>query len=179
MKLYFAPLEGVTTRLFRNLHFKCFGGPDVYYTPFITPGIEDKITTKLIKDVLPEENDALIVPQILCNQAEPFLNLAHKLKEIGYSEINLNLGCPSGTVVGKNRGAGFLRDTDALDAFLEKIFSSCPIHISVKTRIGFSDVNEAKELIKVFNRYPISLLTVHPQASTLSGRRTTALLYNR
>lgn len=166
MKLYFAPLEGVTTRLFRDVHFKCFGGADLYYSPFITPGTEDKITSKLIKDVLPDENNAPLVPQILCNQPEPFLNLAHKLKEIGYTEINLNLGCPSGTVVGKNRGAGFLRDTDALDMFFEKIFSACPISVSVKTRIGFSDASEINELITVFNRYPISLLTVHPRLRT-------------
>lgn len=166
MKLYFAPLEGVTTKLFRNLHFKHFGGADAYYAPFITPGVEDKITPKLIKDVLPEENETPLVPQILCNQTEPFLNLAFKLKEIGYDEINLNLGCPSGTVVSKNRGAGFLRDTDALDAFLEKIFLRCPISVSVKTRIGFSDLSEAKDLITIFNRYPISLLTIHPRLRT-------------
>ncbi len=166
MKLYFAPLEGVTTRIYRNLHHQSFSGVDAYYAPFITPGAEDKITLKLIKDILPEENSVPLVPQILCNQYVPFLNLADKLFEIGYTELNLNLGCPSGTVVSKNRGAGFLRDVDALDAFLEQVFASCPVSISVKTRIGFSDVKETKRLITIFNRYPISLLTVHPRLRT-------------
>lgn len=163
MELYFAPLEGITTRIYRNTHFNMFGEADLYYAPFINPGAEDKITSKLIKDVLPEENEAPIAVQILCNQPKPFLSLAEKLQEIGYREINLNLGCPSGTVVSKDRGAGFLRRTDELDRFLDAVFSACPIPISVKTRIGFSSAEEAETLMTIYNRYPISMLIVHPR----------------
>lgn len=163
MELYYAPLEGITTKLYRNTHFECYEGVDKYYSPFINPGENEKITEKLIRDILPEQNKIPLAVQIMCNREQPFMNFAQKISEIGYEEININLGCPSGTVVSKGRGAGFLKETDELDRFLDAVFSKCSMKISVKTRIGFSSAEEMVRLTEIYNRYPISLLIVHPR----------------
>ncbi|MBO5868715.1 MAG: tRNA-dihydrouridine synthase, partial [Oscillospiraceae bacterium] len=78
-------------------------------------------------------------------------------------EVNLNLGCPSGTVTAKGKGSGALRDTDSLDRFLNDIFAASPIPVSVKTRIGFTSADEFPVLLDIFNRYPIKELTIHPR----------------
>ena len=164
LHLYFAPLEGITTYPYRNLHHKYFGGVDKYFTPFLAPGPEQGMSVKEMRDVLPENNAGVpVVPQILTNQAEDFIETAKKLAEYGYEEVNLNLGCPSRTVVTKGRGAGFLEEPDRLDRFLDEIFKKREWKISVKTRIGMSEPEEFEDLLKIYNRYPLEELIVHPR----------------
>ena len=104
-----------------------------------------------------------MIPQILTNNAKDFIHTSRKIKELGYHEINLNLGCPSGTVVSKNKGAGFLSRREELDAFLNEIFSESVMEISIKTRIGKEQPEEFYDLIKIFNKYPIKELIIHPR----------------
>lgn len=164
MNLYFAPLEGVTTYVYRNTHNEMFGCADAYFAPFITPSDIEKISMKNLRDVLPEKNSELILKiQVLTSKSQSFFKFAEKVKSLGYDEININLGCPSGTVVKKGRGSGFLKDMQGLDKFLYEIFESTDINVSVKTRIGFDFGSEMDELLKIYNQYPISLLTVHPR----------------
>jgi tRNA-dihydrouridine synthase len=103
------------------------------------------------------------VPQVLTKVAENFLWAASVCADRGYDEVNLNVGCPSGTVVSKGKGSGMLRDVNALDAFLQEIFAKSPLPISVKTRLGLEDPAEFPAILEVFNRYPIKELTVHPR----------------
>lgn len=154
MNLYFAPLEGITTRLYRNAHFEYFGSSDRYFAPFITPGEEDKMTKKLFKSVL-KENNANLCVQILTNNSKTFLNFEKKLMELGYDDVNINLGCPSGTVVKKGRGSGFLLDPENLNRFLYEIFEKTNLKISLKTRIGFNSSDEMENLMEIFNKYPL------------------------
>lgn len=169
MHIYFAPLEGITTYPYRNLHHKYFGGVEKYFTPFLAPGPEQGMSVKEMRDVLPENNAGVpVVPQILTNRAGDFLLASKKLSEMGYREINLNLGCPSGTVAAKKKGAGFLLYPDDLDRFFDEVFSDAAVRngeflVSVKTRIGKNEVEEWPELMQVYNRYPIHELTVHPR----------------
>ncbi|WP_297633657.1 tRNA-dihydrouridine synthase [uncultured Clostridium sp.] len=165
MKYYLAPMEGLTGFIYRNAHNKYFGNIDKYFTPFIVPTSSKKLKTKELRDVLPENNkDVKVIPQILTNDAEGFINTAYKLKEMGYDEINLNLGCPSGTVVAKGRGSGFLAFREELDLFLEKVFTEVKdMKISIKTRIGKEDGNEFYELIEIFNKYKLEELIIHPR----------------
>ena len=115
MRIYFAPMEGITTYLYRNLHYKYYGGVDIYFTPFLSPGPNQGMSVKEMRDILPENNgDTPVVPQILTNQAEDFLDGAAKLSDYGYREVNLNLGCPSGTVVSKKKGSGLLSAPEEL-----------------------------------------------------------------
>ena len=154
MKYYLAPMEGITGYIYRNSYAKFFPSFDKYFTPFIIPNESKSLKTKELIDVQPENNKGLnIVPQILTNDAEGFIITANKLKQLGYNEINLNLGCPSGTVVGKGRGAGFLANRDELDKFLDEIFKIDNMKISIKTRIGKDRPEEFYELIKIYNNF--------------------------
>ena len=165
MELYFAPLEGITTYTYRNLHAKFFGGCDRYYTPFINPSENDKISMKNLRDIVPENNKIKnLCVQVLTGNAESFKKFSTKVKELGYDEVNINIGCPSGTVVHKGRGAGLLKDTYMMDKFLEGVFCEADLKVSVKTRTGYFSSDEAEEIVEIYNKYPISLLTVHPRA---------------
>ena len=165
MNLYFAPLEGITTYTFRNTHFEMFGGCTNYYAPFITPTQNDKINEKNLRDILPSNNKIPNLKiQALSNHAPSFVDFATKVKAYGYDEINLNFGCPSSTVVKKGRGAGFLKEKDLLNKFLYDIFNKTDIKISIKTRAGYLNCDEAEELIDIYNRYPLTKLIIHPRA---------------
>ena len=164
MKYYLAPLEGITGYIYRNTYEKYFHNIDKYFTPFIVPNKSRSFNTKELKDTLPENNKGMnIVPQILTNDSEGFITLSGKLQQLGYNEVNLNLGCPAGTVVSKNRGSGFLAKREELDMFLDEIFKINNMKISIKTRIGKDNSEEFYELIKIYNKYPIEELIIHPR----------------
>ena len=164
MRLYLAPLEGITGWIYRNAVHECFGGFDRYFIPFISPNQMGHFSASEKKDILPGHSRGMhAVPQILTNRAEDFIRTAEKLREYGYEEINLNLGCPSKTVVTKGRGSGFLADPEGLERFLEEIFERCPIRISIKTRIGMEDPEEFEPLMEIYNRYPMTELIIHPR----------------
>ena len=165
-KIYMAPMEGITGYIFRNAHAKYFQGVTAYFTPFLAPHRNRDLKGKEIKDILPEHNQGIcVVPQILTNQAEDFIRTARMLKDMGYGWIDFNLGCPSGTVVAKGKGAGFLKDTQQLDNFFYQIFEALDseIRISVKTRIGIEAAEEFPALLEIYNKYPLEMLTIHPR----------------
>ena len=161
MRYYLAPMESMTGYIFRNVYRKHFGNIDKYFTPFIS---SSGLNHKELNDILPEHNVGMeVVPQILTNHAEVFLELARRMQEYGYPCVNLNLGCPSGTVVAKKRGSGFLAFPEELERFLDEIFDKCPLKISIKTRIGKNDVAEWERLLQIYNRFPVEELIVHPR----------------
>ena len=162
MILSFAPMEGVTSCIYRSVHAACFPGADRYYAPFLAPDGSGKVKLSALRDLLPENNPrGLPVPQILCNRAEPFLALSRELAAMGYEELNLNAGCPSGTVVPKHKGAGLLLDLDSLDRMLADIFSRCELKVSVKTRLGVESAAEFPAILELYDRYPLAELIVH------------------
>ena len=164
MKFYLAPLEGVTGYIFRNALKEYFPGTDRYFTPFIVPDQKHALRKRELRDILPENNQVKeLVPQILTSDPVRFVETAKALAEYGYEEVNLNLGCPSGTVVAGGRGAGMLADVDRLDRFLDQIFRDTDLHISVKTRIGMEHPEEGYTLMKIYNQYPISEVIIHPR----------------
>lgn len=164
MRYYFAPMEGLTDSIYRRLHHKYFPGVDRYYMPFLSPTIHRQLTHKEDRELpMAESVDFIAVPQILTKVSQDFLWAAQVCRDRGYDEVNLNVGCPSGTVVSKGKGSGMLRDAAALDRFLEEIFRDPPLPISVKTRLGLEDPEEFPALLEVFNRYPIKELTIHPR----------------
>ncbi len=166
MKYYFAPLEGITRYYYRTIHHRFFPGIDRYYSPFVVTRDGGIMKQKELKDILPSNNEGLsLVPQILTNSAENFLQTSHQMVQLGYEEVNLNLGCPSGTVTGKGRGAGFLRwdRRGGLQKFLDQIFANAEARISVKTRIGWEEPEEFQALLQLFNEYPIQELIIHPR----------------
>ena len=164
MRYYFAPLEGVTDSIYRRLHHKHFSGVDRYYMPFLSPTIHRSLTHKEDRELpLADSVDFTAVPQILTKVPEDFLWAAQVCADRGYQEVNLNVGCPSGTVVSKGKGSGMLRSPEELDRFFDSVFSASPLPISVKTRLGLERPEEFPALLDVFNRYPITELTIHPR----------------
>ncbi|MBQ7001016.1 MAG: tRNA-dihydrouridine synthase family protein [Oscillospiraceae bacterium] len=157
-------MEGLTDSIYRRLHHKYFPGVDRYYMPFLSPTIHRTLTHKEDRELpMADSVDFAAVPQILTKVSEDFLWAARVCRDRGYEEVNLNVGCPSGTVVSKGKGSGMLRDASALDRFLEEIFQASPLPISVKTRLGLESPEEFPALLEVFNRYPIQELTIHPR----------------
>ena len=166
VKYYMAPLESVTTWIYRQAHAKIYGRLDKYFIPFLEPHEKRDFKTRELQEILPEHNENIYaVPQILTNRSEGFIKLAKALKDWGYEEINLNLGCPSKTVVTKGKGSGFLAKPEELERFLTEIFDalSGEVKISVKTRIGKEDPEEFPALLELFNKYPMEELIIHPR----------------
>ena len=164
MTYYFAPMEGLTDSIYRRTHHKYFSGVDAYYMPFLSPTIHRSLTHKEDRELpLAQSMSFRAVPQILTKVSQDFLWATQVCADRGYDEVNLNVGCPSGTVVSKGKGSGMLRDIQALDQFLEEIFAASALPVSVKTRLGLEDPQEFPALLEVFNRYPIKELTVHPR----------------
>lgn len=164
-----APMEGLTGYVFRNTYEKYYGKGkiDKYFIPFISPNKTGGYTAREREDIDPANNVGIYaVPQIMANDYTYFLRGARLLLELGYKEINLNMGCPSGTVVSKFRGAGFLAKPDELDRFLDQIFKDKElqdIHISIKTRIGITSAEEFDYLLTIYNQYPLKELIIHPR----------------
>ena len=154
-----APMEGITTYIYRSTFEKYYGGIDRYYTPFLA---SMHLSSREKNEVLPEHNEGMtLIPQILSNRTDEFLEITKTLQDFGYDTVNLNLGCPSGTVVSKHRGSGFLAVPDELDTFLAEIFDKCPLNISIKTRLGISDESEWDTILKIYEKYPIRELIIH------------------
>lgn len=164
MRYYFAPLEGITDATFRALHHKYFPGVDRYYMPFISPTIHRCLTHREARELPRAESVPFTaVPQLLGKNVEDMLWAIDVCRDLGYDEVNINLGCPSGTVVSKGKGSGMLADPFALDDFLEKIYAKASIPVSLKTRIGVNDPEEFPRLLEIYNDYPVKELTIHPR----------------
>ncbi|MDD3361049.1 MAG: tRNA-dihydrouridine synthase family protein [Hespellia sp.] len=172
VQVYMAPLEGITKYVYRNAHNEIFGGVSKYFAPFIDARINRPLKSREINDLLPENNQNLsLIPQIMTNNSEAFLATAAQLRGIGYHEINLNLGCPSLTVVRKHRGSGFLNRPNDLKQFFQDVyndssFSSGDMKLSVKTRLGVESPDEMYVLLNIYNQFPLHELIVHPRVQT-------------
>ena len=164
MRYYFAPMEGITDAPYRKVHHSFFPGLDAYYMPFISPTMHRTLTNRESRDLpMADSVGFRAVPQILTKVPEDFLWAAEVCAQRGYDEVNLNVGCPSGTVVSKGKGAGMLADLGKLDELLDKVFEKAPLPVSVKTRLGMTETEEFPKLLDVFNQYPIKELIIHPR----------------
>ena len=167
MNYYAAPMEGLTDRVWRQAHQKWFGpagAADRYYAPFLSPPENRVLIKKKMAELAPAANPgAPVIPQLLAKDGKLAAWMIGELRKLGYTEVNLNLGCPSGTVTAKGKGAGFLAHPDELDRFLDAVFSACTVPISIKTRLGVHDPAEFEALLEIYSRYPVAELTIHPR----------------
>ena len=164
MRYYYAPLEGITDATFRRLHHKYFPGVDRYFMPFISPTIHRCLTNREARELPKADSvDFSAVPQLLGKNVEDMLWAIEVCDDCGYDEVNINLGCPSGTVVSKGKGSGMLSDIYALDEFLSAIYAKAAISVSLKTRIGVNDAENWEKILEIYRDYPVKELTVHPR----------------
>lgn len=164
MKYYFAPMEGLTDMVYRRTHRKYYPGIDRYYTPFVSPTQHHCFTPREQRELSPMNNAGIpLVPQLLGKNAEDFLWAANTLADMGYTEVNLNLGCPSSTVTAKGKGSGFLAHPVMLEEFLEKVYRAAPILISIKSRLGMEQPEEFERILNIYNKFPVCELILHPR----------------
>ena len=158
----FAPLDGITKVVFRRVWAAHFGGADRYFIPFFSPTDQHILTDRDRREIDPANNGGPpLVPQVMTCRAKDFLWAAEVVADMGYTEVNLNLGCPSGTVTAKGKGAGFLAKPEELDRFFDQVFSKVRMPVSVQTRLGIQEPAEFARLLEIYNRYPIACLTIH------------------
>ena len=164
MRYYYAPMEGITDATFRRLHAKYFPGVDRYFMPFLSPTIHRMLTHREARELPRADSvDFVAVPQLLGKNVEDMLWAIGVCADQGYDEVNINLGCPSGTVVSKGKGSGMLSDIFALDAFLDAIYAKAVLPVSLKTRIGVNDSENWEKILEIYRDYPVKELTVHPR----------------
>ena len=176
MNYYLAPMEGVTGYVFRSVYHQCFPAMDKYFTPFLSPNADGKLSPREYQDLDPEHNQGMhVVPQILTHSAGDFIRTAKTLISMGYDEVNFNLGCPSGTVVSKGKGSGFLAFPEKLNACLYEIFSRLEMKISIKTRIGKEQPEEFEQLLEIYNQYKMEELIIHPRVQKDGYKNTPCL----
>lgn len=162
MQIYLAPMEGVTGHIVRNAFARNFGGVDKYFTPFVPTAM--RMSRKIKRDLDPANNkDVHLVPQIIPNTSEEVPMMLQQMKDLGYTEVNINLGCPSGTVTSKKRGSGMLLYPNELDRLLDGIYSAADMPLSVKTRIGFHSPDEWPVILDIYRKYPMSEFIIHPR----------------
>ena len=157
-------MDRITSWLLRKAVAEVYGTLDKYFIPFLETHEKREFKTRELQEILPEHNEGIrAVPQILTKHAEGFIRTARALQEFGYDEINLNLGCPSKTVVSRHKGSGFLAFPEELDHFLEEIFGALDLKLSVKTRVGKDSPEEFGRLLDIFNKYSMEELIIHPR----------------
>lgn len=162
MLFYLAPMEGITGYIVRNAYAHYFPYIDKYFTPFIPAA--KKMSKKIKRDLAAENNEQIrLVPQLIGNRADEFLMMIRQLEDLGFTSVNLNFGCPSGTVVSKRKGAGFLADPKELEMLLEEVLEKSPLAVSVKTRVGIKDPDEWEALCGVYVKFPLEELIIHPR----------------
>jgi tRNA-dihydrouridine synthase B len=120
----------------------------------------------MFRDLQLEKNRCLCtIPQILSGDAREFLHISEMIGDLGYGEINWNIGCPYPMVTKKGAGAGILPFPDRVDRFLDTVMGKTKLQLSIKMRIGLTDGSEMVALWPVLNRYPIAEITVHPRTA--------------
>lgn len=162
MRLYAAPMEGITDQVWRQVHHALFTGVEKYFIPFVSPTQNLQFTSREWSAIAPENNQGFhAVPQILAKNPEHFLWAAEEFRRMGYSEVNLNIGCPSGTVTAKGKGSGLLRDLPALRTLLDEVYAHAALPVSVKTRIGYDSPDQWPAILEILKDYPIHELIIH------------------
>ncbi len=163
MNLFLAPLQGLTIACYRNAFAKIFGGIDTYYSPFIATADQNKITRSSLKDIIPEFNNpgVKVVPQLLGNSGADFRSFASAIVDLGYREINWNIGCPFPMVTNKRKGSGILTYPDMIKGFLDIVCADSAYTLTVKMRLGLNNPEEGMRVLDLLNEYPLGGVIIH------------------
>jgi tRNA-dihydrouridine synthase len=157
-----SPLQGFTDFRFRNAVNKYFGGIDTYYSPYIRLNGKLVIKSSYERDILPENNiDLEVIPQIITNDPDEFLFVAKYVQELGYKELNWNLGCPYPMVTKCGMGSGLISNTEKINTILEKVHAESDIIVSMKMRLGYDTTEEILDVFPVLEKYPIKNVAIH------------------
>lgn len=162
-KILLAPLQGFTDYWYRNAHSKILGGVDEYYAPYLRLDNDKSLPKRQLKDIHPDNNTAKVLPQILVNNADDFIYLANLLSDLGYSELNLNLGCPYPMVTNRLLGSGLLNKPEIIERMLEQSLSKIKIKVSIKLRLGLDEASEIYTILPLLNQFDLTKVIIHPR----------------
>lgn len=163
LSIHFAPMQGVTDARFRRQHFLQQGGVDCYYTPFLR-WERNGVRPKDRRDVLPTANQGVpVVPQVIAANRDEFCRLCDFLQKMGWTSIDLNMGCPFPMQTGHGRGAGILQHPERVESLLQEMTSRGEVSFSIKMRLGQQSPDEAFALIPMLNEAPLHHVTLHPR----------------
>ena len=163
LKIHFAPIQGQTDYIYRQLHNAVAGGIDCYYTPFVRLE-KNNLRNKDLRDILKENNQNIkVIPQIICNGKEEFCRLCDLVEAQGWNEIDINIGCPFPMQVHAKRGAGLLPHPELIEEIIKEIEQRKEVNFSIKMRSGLNNINEGKQIITMLNDVPIKQITIHPR----------------
>ena len=157
-----SPLQGFTDFRFRNAFHRYFGGIDTFYSPYIKLNGKLVIKGSYERDILPENNTTLeVIPQIITNDAEEFLFVANYVQQLGYKELNWNLGCPYPMVAKCGMGSGLISNTSQIEHILKRVHNETDIIVSMKMRMGYENASEILDVFPILEQYPIKNIAIH------------------
>jgi tRNA-dihydrouridine synthase len=157
-----SPLQGFTDFRFRNAQNKIFGGIDTFYSPYIRLNGKMVIKPSYERDLLPENNlDLEVIPQVITNDADEFLFVAKYVQELGYKELNWNLGCPYPMVTKSGMGSGLIANPEKINNILHRAHSESDILVSMKMRLGYDNSEEILDVLPILDTYPIKNIAIH------------------
>ena len=157
-----SPLQGFTDYKFRNAFHHFFGGIDTFYSPYIRLNGKLVIKNSYQKDILPENNSTLtVIPQIITNDVDEFLFVAKYVRELGYKELNWNLGCPYPMVTKRGMGSGLISDAEKINSILHKIHNESDVLVSMKMRMGYETPEEILDVLPILDTYPLKNIAIH------------------
>lgn len=157
-----SPLQGFTDFRFRNAFHHFFGGIDTFYSPYIKLNGKLVIKGSYERDILPENNTTLeVIPQIITNDAEEFLFVAKYVQQLGYKELNWNLGCPYPMVAKCGMGSGLISNTSQIEHILKRVHTETDIIVSMKMRMGYENPTEILDVFPILEQYPIKNIAIH------------------
>ena len=163
--IYLAPIQGFTHYIYRQAFAEIFTGVDAFFIPYITLK-NGELIQKYEKEILPVNNpQARVIPQVLANNGQELFRLSQRLSELGYTALNLNLGCPYPMVTNRKKGAGLLPFPGELRSMLSYFFEHSNLQLSVKMRAGLNQSNEAEKIIAVLNEFPVTEIIFHPRVA--------------
>jgi tRNA-dihydrouridine synthase len=161
--IYLAPIQGFTDFVYRKVYATIFADVDAYFIPYISIK-KNQILDRHKKEILPKNNpQKKVIPQVLVKDAQEMLYLTRFIKNLGYKEINLNLGCPYPMATNRNKGAALLPHPEKVETILSAFFEKENIQLSVKLRAGLETSKEIEEIIPVLNKYPLTEVILHPR----------------
>jgi tRNA-dihydrouridine synthase len=157
-----SPLQGFTDFRFRNAFHHYFGGIDTFYSPYIKLNGKLVIKGSYERDILPENNTTLeVIPQIITNDAEEFLFVVKYVQQLGYKELNWNLGCPYPMVAKCGMGSGLISNTSQIEHILKRVHTETDIIVSMKMRMGYENSTEILDVFPILEQYPIKNIAIH------------------
>jgi tRNA-dihydrouridine synthase B len=162
LTLLSSPLQGFTDFRFRNAFNHYFGGIDTFYAPYIRFNNKLIIKNSYQIDLQIENNTELeVIPQIMTNSADEFLFVVDYIQELGYKELNWNLGCPYPMVTKRGMGSGLICDPEKINHILDRVHKETDIVVSMKMRMGYEHAEEILDTFPILDSYPLKSIAIH------------------